>query len=162
MNELINAEEVAAIYGVSRILFNSARLGVGAPAPVVTDRQRNPTTGKLGSMIVLYDAAACRAWAAENDFWLMAMDYRHRQRHGDAPRVRTAARRSSRTRPVDDTRSVELEKRDAEVALRPELKAFLQGRFAPAPVLIAQDMKLIRARMNKPKTQIVRYAGDGW
>lgn len=162
MSNLITAQEAADIYGVSRGLFNSARVGVGAPAAVVSERLRDPSTGHLAKMCVLYDAEQCKAWAAENDFWELAMDYRHRQRNGGTPRVRKASRRLNRTKP-NGIRSVELIARDESVMLSQPLKDFLLGRFAPAPVRIAQDMKLIRARLNKPTTTRVSVnVGGEW
>lgn len=154
MGEIIDAKQAAEICGVSPKIFKSARKGIGAPAPLPKRRVTEPDT---------FDAEVMREWAAKHDFWELATDYLYQQRYGDLPRKHKKVRREYiiKPSPTKGKISKEITNRHDAVKLRPELKQFLLGRFAPAPVRVAQDMKLLRARMNKPKTTRITLEG-GW
>ena len=140
MNDLITAEEAAEICGVKVNLFRSSRKGVSAPEPVVNKRVKDKTTGRLLANVVQYSRKQYQVWASKNNFWELAADYRQYQRHG------SYARQRRRRGTVIDAVP---QKQDG---LSPVLKLFLQGKFAPEPVLVRQEIKLVRARLRKPVT----------
>ena len=148
----ITADQAAEIFGVAVGLFKSCRRGIGAPDPVAKNGQA-----------YLYDPDECRAWAEKNDFWSLGMDYKFSQRHGNIDR----SGREIKKRPYYKRKEIsngppkELTDRYQKSALSPVLVRFLRGEFAPENVKIANDMKLIRARLNKPKTKRVFYPGNG-
>jgi hypothetical protein len=153
MAEVINAEQAAEICGVPYRLFHRTRRGVGAPKPLPKARANIPDS---------YDAAEMRSWALTHNFWELACDYKYGLRYGDKPRRNIRARKEYKApNPPKGEVSKEILSRYESEKLRPELKQFLLGHFAPAPVRVAQDMKLMRARMNKPTTTRVHIPGDG-
>lgn len=154
MAEVIDAKQAAEICGVTFNIFRSARAGIQAPAPLPKARKSLPD---------MFDADEMRAWCSSHNFWELATEYRYQLRYGDLARKHKKARKGSVAKPSATKNEVskQVTDRHEAVKLRPELKQFLLGRFAPAPVRIAQDMKLMRARMNKPKTVRVQLEG-GW
>ena len=149
MANLITGDEAAEICGVTPILFKAARVGVGAPDPIILPVRKPGACTKA-----YYSEEQYRTWAETHDFWELATEYRYRQRNGDLPRARPARKRNA-----PDHNRIAKEKEERFVTINPLALRFLRGDFAPAPVRIAQDMKRIRARINKPKTSRVFYQG---
>ena len=155
MSDHITAKQAAEICNVNINQFRSARKGIGAPDPVINDRIQNQQTGQF-RMTVLYSREQYVEWAKSNNFWEMAARYRQFQRTGVYDTERTI-----KTRKTKKIKKIsELDLYWKTVTLKPELKNMLIGRYAPAPVLISQDMKLLRAKLNKPKTLKVRWNYD--
>lgn len=151
--EVIDAKQAAEICGVSWHLFRQSRRGIFAPKPLPKARASEPD---------MFDAAEMRAWAATNNFWELASDYRYRLRYGDKPRKNKRAHKVYKApNPPKGEVSKEILKRHDAVKLRPALQQFLRGDFAPAHKKAAYEMKALRARLNKPETVRVQLQGDG-
>jgi hypothetical protein len=147
---LIDSKQAAEIFGVTVNVFCSGRLGTGAPAPVKTYQHKN-----------WFDEDECRAWAEKNNFWALALDYRRSQRYPDTTRIRKSTQRLvPKRQPSLGERSQELIERDRKEQTPPLMKRFLRCEFSPEPVRITNEIRLVRARINKPTTVVVRLEGD--
>jgi sRNA-binding carbon storage regulator CsrA len=116
---LIDTEQVVKIYGVTRGLFNSTRLGIGAPAHVKRFNRKN-----------WYIEKECKEWAANNNFWELAMHYRRSQCYKTLSKEETLTRRRA-GRPTKGDRPIELLERDLKERTPPLMRLFLQGKFSP-------------------------------
>lgn len=126
---LLNTHEVAALVGVSTNYFRSVSSNIKFPDPVI---KHHRIKGKRnGSQPSMYDEDAVRKWIAENDFWMLATEFRYRQRYGNLPRKKTLSKRTV-TKPYKKKKvPKEIADREAAVRLRPELKDFMLGKLNP-------------------------------
>jgi hypothetical protein len=65
LDDYIHAPEVAALFGVPLYAFQSCRLGINAPKPVLKNRNGN-----------VYSRSECEDWAAHNNFRELSLAYR--------------------------------------------------------------------------------------